>query len=158
MKSRRSDYSDIEYREVREDTKDTSNTATQNSADIVDKDYEKCTREDNEMKKNNSDSNSLIENLDQTSKSRNDLIKSAKQKYSIKIKKFTFDYRKQSLKLNFDSDDVVSIKDIKQTNRDKFRIVTDALIEMQTMKSNNFIKQFEFEQIQLQKRFDTETT
>jgi hypothetical protein len=41
MKSRRSDHPDIEYREVREDTKDTSNTTTQNSADIVDKDYEK---------------------------------------------------------------------------------------------------------------------
>jgi hypothetical protein len=64
MKSRRSNHFNIEYRKVRENTKNTSNTTTQNSADIVDKDYEKRTREDNEMKKNNSDLNSQIENLD----------------------------------------------------------------------------------------------
>jgi hypothetical protein len=60
---------------------------------------------------------------------------------------------KRALNVNFE--DETSFKRLKRNLKN--RTVANVLIEMQSMKFNDFFKQFEFEQIQLQKRFDVET-
>jgi hypothetical protein len=65
----------------------------------------------------------------------------------------TFVLIKRALNVNFEDETL-----FKRFKRNlKNRIVANVLIEMQSKKFNDFFKQFEFEQIQLQKQFDVET-
>lgn len=80
-----------------------------------------------------------------------DLMKRVKQT-KLQKRTSTFVFIKRSIDVNFDDEAA-----IKKKRNLKKRIVANVLIEMQSMKFKNFSQQFEFEQNQLQKRFDVET-
>jgi hypothetical protein len=134
----------IAKRETREKIENTKNTHN----DIVDENYDKWTQDDdNEMKKNVFDSNSMTKLLNQTSKSKANLIKVAKQRYANNIKKFDTS-RKRLMKIDSDSEDVQSKREFKREFKwEKIKSMTDDMIEMRMMKSRDFFKQFKFEQI-----------
>ncbi len=80
-----------------------------------------------------------------------DLMKRVKQS-KLQKRTSTFVFIKRSIDVNFDDEATIEKK-----RNFKNRIVTNVLIEMQSMKFKNFFQQFEFKQSQLQKRFDVET-
>jgi hypothetical protein len=135
---------------------------------IIDKDYETwieiAINSNDAANKDYSDSNSLFEE-EEYFISRTEMIKQIKQSYAIKDKKISTSTatsnvrrlkRKLKVKLNLNIDDDQS-KDSKRESK-KNKSIANALIEMQNIKSNFFFKQFEFEQMQLQKRFDAKIT
>jgi hypothetical protein len=92
----------IAYKKTREKIENTKNTHN----DIIDKNYEKWTQDNNnEMKKNVFNLNSITKLLNQISKSKANLIKVAKQRYANKIKKFNT-FRKRLMKINSDNEDI----------------------------------------------------
>ena len=151
-----------------EGKEDAEDTEVEN---IDEEDYEKRARDgDSDMNRQLSDAGHWLE--DDISKSKTDLVKRAKEKYALRNKKVTPDsgteqitptpgrgHRKRPLEIDSDSDDTRSKVITKRGfRREEVRSVVDALVEVQIMKSNDFSKNFEFEQIQLRKRFDAETS
>jgi hypothetical protein len=160
MKSIRSDLIDVKTENTQEtDEKNTQETDEENIEIIIDEDYENWIVNNSAMDKD-FDTNSLFEE-EAFKSSRVELIKRAKQSYVARGKKSatsTTDRRfKRQLKVEliFDSDEDQS-KSRKRESK-KNRSLANALMKMQNIKSKNFFKQFEFEQIQLQKRFEAKT-